>query len=221
VNDDLKARILAAARATRSSTRATSRAQSWAVLIGGVALASALFFAFDGPQHGEGRAPWFYAASVGGWSAIAALSAWAAFSRGRSAVGHPRSRLIAVAVGTPVALFAMMLAFAIAHPEVTLLHPERLGLKCLRLSLAAGSVPLLALALVRRRSDPVHPAAAGAALGAACGASAGVMVEMWCPVATPAHVAIGHILPIVVLALAGLGLGRLFIGIRNPPNRRL
>jgi hypothetical protein len=217
VSDDLKARVLVAARAMRSPTRAASHAQAWGVLVGGVALAIALFFAFDGPSHGQGRSAWFCGASVGGWSAIAAASAWAAFSRGRSAVGRPSARLVAVAAGTPVALFAMMVAFALAHPEVTLVHPERIGWKCLRLTLAAGAAPLLALALARRRSDPVHPAAAGAALGAACGASAGVMVEMWCPVATPSHVAIGHILPIAVLVLAGVALGRFFIAIRRPP----
>jgi hypothetical protein len=217
VNDDLKTRILAAARATRSPTRSASQAQAWAVLASGLALATGLFFAFDGPSHGQGRSAWFYGASVGGWSVIAALSVWAAFSRGRSAVGQPSARLVAVAVGTPVALFAMMVAFALAHPEVTLVHPERIGWKCLRLTLAAGAAPLLALALVRRRSDPVHPVAAGAALGAACGASAGVMVELWCPVATPSHVAIGHILPIGVLVLAGIVLGRFLIAIRRPP----
>jgi hypothetical protein len=220
VNDELKAKIMAAARAKPSPTRAASHGQAWAVLAFGIALSAALYFASDGPNHGQGRAGWFYVASVLSWLGVAALSGWAAFSRGGSAIGHSRGWLISVAVGTPVALFAMMIGFALAHPEVMLVHPERIGWKCLRLSLAAGGFPLLALALVRRRSDPVHPAATGAALGAACGASAGVMVEMWCPVATPAHVAIGHILPILILALAGLALGRLLIGIGRPPKRR-
>jgi hypothetical protein len=41
------------------------------------------------------------------------------------------------------------------------------------------------------------------------------MVELWCPVATPAHVALGHVLPIVVMALVGALLGARVIAIRG------
>jgi hypothetical protein len=73
---------------------------------------------------------------------------------------------------------------------------------------------LLSLALLRRGSDPVHPVATGAALGAACGAAAGVMVELWCPVAAPRHVAIGHILPITIVSILGALLGSRVIAMR-------
>jgi hypothetical protein len=108
-----------------------------------------------------------------------------------------------------------MFGFAVVHPEVTLVHPERVGFKCLGLTMAGAAFPLVGLALMRRRSDPVHPVATGAALGAASGASAGVMVEMWCPVAAPQHVASGHILPIVVLTALGALLGARVISIRG------
>lgn len=215
MSDDLKARLLAATRATRSPTRVVSHARVGLVVAISVVASSALFFATDGVRHGQGRPAWFYVASAAGWAAMAAASMWIAWARGRSAVGRPRAWLVAAAVGTPVALFAMMLAFAVAHPEVALVHPERIGFKCLDLTLVAGAFPLVGFTFVRRGSNPVHPAAAGAALGAACGAFAGVMVEMWCPVATPMHVAVGHILPIVILAIAGLLLGVRFMGIRS------
>jgi hypothetical protein len=214
MTSDLKDRILARARATPSPTRSASRVSAWLVLPSSIIVAAALFFAFDGAQHGRGRPAWFYAASSLGWAAVAALSMWAAFMRRRSALGRSRGWLVAVAVGTPSLLFAMMFAFAVVHPELTLVHPERIGLKCLGLTLAAGAFPLIALALVRRESDPVHPLATGAALGSACGASAGVMVEMWCPVADPQHVVIGHILPIAVMAMVGASLGARIIALR-------
>jgi hypothetical protein len=213
-SDDLRDRILARARATPSRTRSASRVTAWLVLPSSIIVAAALFFAFDGAHHGRGRPAWFYAASSLGWAAVAALSMWGAFMRGRSALGLPRGWLVAIAVGTPSLLFAMMFAFAVVHPELTLVHPERIGLKCLGLTLAAGAFPLMALALVRRGSDPVHPLATGAALGSACGASAGVMVEMWCPVAAPQHVVIGHILPIAVMAMVGASLGARIIALR-------
>jgi hypothetical protein len=187
----------------------------WLVLPSSLIVAAALFFAFDGPHHGQGRATWFYAASLLGWASVAALSIWGAFARGGSALGRPRTWLVAIAVGAPAALFAMMFGLAVVHPEVTIVHPERLGLKCLGLTVAAATFPLLALALIRRGSDPVHPIATGAALGSACGASAGVMVEMWCPVAASHHVAIGHILPIAIMAILGAVLGARVIAMRT------
>jgi hypothetical protein len=215
VNPELKARVLDAARAAPSATRTASLAFSWLVLPSSIIVAAALFFAFDGVNHGEGRPLWFYFASSIGWAAVAALSMWGALMRGGSAIGRPRAWLLSVTVGTPAVLFAMMFGFAVVHPEVTALNPERLGLKCLGLTVAAAAFPLLALALVRRGSDPVHPIATGAALGAACGASAGVMVEMWCPVAAPRHVLVGHVAPMIIMALVGAALGARLIAMRS------
>jgi len=211
---DLKSRILLAASETPSPTRPVSRAYTWLVVPASVIAAAALYFAFKGPVHSAGRPTWFYLASTIGWACVAALSMWGALGRGGSAVGRPRSWLIAFAVGTPATLFALMFAAGLAHPELTHLHAELPGFKCFGLTLAAAAFPLLALSLARRGSDPTHPVATGAALGAACGASAGVMVEMWCPVAAPAHVAFGHILPIVILTGLGATLGARFIAMR-------
>jgi hypothetical protein len=220
VTQDLKSRILASARATRSPPRRPSQFHVWLVLPSSCIVAAALFFAFDGLHHGQGRPSWFYVSSALGWSAVAALSVWGAFGRGGSALGRSRPWLAAVIVGTPSLLFAMMFGFAVVHPEVTLLHPERLGLKCLGLTLAAAVFPMLALVFLRRGSDPVHPVATGAALGAACGAAAGVMVELWCPVATPRHVAIGHILPIAIVTALGALVGWRVIAMRSASGGR-
>jgi hypothetical protein len=220
VTEDLKARILASTRAARSPPRRSSPVHAWLVLPSSAIVAAVLFFAFDGLHHGQGRPSWFYVASSLGWTAVAALSVWAAFGRGGSALGRSRPWLAAVAVGTPAILFAMMFAFAVVHPEVTRLHPERLGLKCLGLTVAGAVFPLLSLGFLRRGSDPVHPVATGAALGAACGAAAGVMVELWCPVAAPRHVAVGHILPIAIMTVLGALLGARVIAMRPYPGRR-
>jgi hypothetical protein len=220
VTEDLKARILASARATPSPRRPASQVYAWLVLPSSIIVGAVLFFAFDGLHHGQGRPSWFYVASSIGWMAVATLSVWAAFGRGGSALGRPRPWLTAVAIGTPALLFAMMSGFAVVHPEVTLLHAERLGLKCLGLTLAGAVFPLLSLAFLRRASDPVHPVATGAALGAACGAAAGVMVELWCPVAAPRHVAVGHILPIAIVSVVGALMGARVIAMRPRPRPR-
>jgi hypothetical protein len=217
LSDHLKARVLASARATRSPTRRASQLERWLVLPSSVIVAAAIFFAFDGPRHGQGRPLWFYLASSLGWMAVATLSLWAALGKGRSALGPSRPRLAALAVGTPAVLFAMMFGFAVLDPATTLLHPERIGYRCLGLTVAGAVFPLLSLGFIRRGSDPVHPLATGAALGAACGAAAGVMVELWCPVAAPRHVAVGHILPIAIVTAFGALMGARVIALRPRP----
>jgi hypothetical protein len=216
---DLKARVLDAARRTPSPTRGSAQARAWLVLPSSIIVAGSLYFAFGGPAHGQGRPPWFYVASALGWLGVAALSTWSVLGSGGSVTGRARPLLWATAIGTPALLFAMMFALVAIDPSVTAIHPERLGLKCFGLTVAAAAFPLLALIVVRRGSDAVHPAATGAALGAACGASAGVMVEMWCPVSEARHVAIGHIAPIVLLALLGASLGVRLLAIRANARR--
>ncbi len=213
MTDNPKARLLALTRATPSATRPAARRRAWLVAPVSFAVGAALFFAFGGPEHGRGRPAWFFAASVASWTAVSAAAMWAALDRGRSSLGRSLAWLAAVAAGTPSALFAIMLGFALEHPEVTRLHPERLGLKCLGIALGCAAFPCVSLILLRRGSDPIHPTASGAALGVACAASAGVVVELWCPVAAPLHVIVGHIVPMAVMCLAGAILGSRVLGL--------
>jgi hypothetical protein len=214
---DLKARVLDATRATPSPTRGSARARTWLVLPSSFIVAASLYFAFGGPEHGAGRPSWFYFASAMSWAAVAALSMWSVLGTGGSVTGRAGPLLWMSAVGTPAVLFAVMFAFVVVDPAATGIHPERLGLKCFGLTVAAAVFPLVALAVVRRGSDAVHPVATGAALGAACGASAGVMVEMWCPVGDVRHIAIGHVAPILLLAAVGALLGVRMLAIRAKP----
>ncbi len=200
---DLKTRVRASISRLHSPPRPPSQVRAWRVLFASAAVAAAQFFAAGGLAHGQGRASWFLFASTAGWSAVAALSIWGAYSRGASATGRARAWLLVIAVGTPSLLFAMMLAFAIAAPQITQIHPERGGYDCFLFTLGASLFPFVALIIGRRGSDPVHPAAAAGALGAASGAAGGAMVELWCPVALLRHVTLGHILPIALLSFAG------------------
>jgi hypothetical protein len=217
--NDAKERLLALARTMPSATRSSTRTGPWLIGFASVIIGAALYFATNGIEHGTGRALWFYLTCTISWSGVAAVSVWGVLGHARGTNWRPRSVLLLVAAGTPGVLFALMFALAVARPEVTAIHPERLGLKCLGLTLAAAVFPLVSLLYVRRASDPVHPALTGAALGSACGASAGIMVELWCPVAAPAHVAFGHVLPIIVLALLGSGIGARMLRVRRVRHR--
>jgi hypothetical protein len=214
-----KARLFERMRQEPSPTRRATRARAWLVLPAGVFVASALYFAFDGPEHGQGRPLWFYLAAATSWGAVAVLSMMGALGHERGASWRSRGALLAVALGTPAVLFGAMFAVAVIAPELTDLYADRTGFKCMGLTMAAAVFPLLALLRLRRQSDPVHPGATGAALGSACGASAGVMVELWCPVASPAHIAIGHVLPIVALSALGALFGARVLAVRRAPGR--
>ena len=216
---DPKSRLLALTRATPSSTRPATRRLAWLVAPASCAVGAALYFALDGVHHGEGRPGWLFAASVACWATVAAVAMWGALDRGRSSLGRSFGWLAAIAVGTPATLFAIMAGIATSHPEVTRLHAERVGFKCLALALACAVLPCVSLVVLRRGSDPVHPAAFGAALGVACGAAAGIVVALWCPVAAPLHVIVGHIAPMVITGLGGSLLGRRFLGLRVVPTR--
>jgi len=216
---DPKARLMAAIQSAPSQTRKTAQVWTWVVLPAGLIIAAALYFAMNGIEHGKGRALWFYVACALSWTAVAIVSLWGALGRARASSWRSRSALLAFALGTPAVLFATMFFFAVADPEVTTIHPEKIGWKCLGLTLAAAAFPLVGLLYAKRESDPVHPSFTGAALGSACGAAAGIMVELWCPVAAPRHVAFGHILPIMVLTGLGALLGTRILGLRRPPRR--
>lgn len=210
-----KARLFERMRLDPSPTRRAIRARAWLVLPAGVFVASALYFAFDGPEHGQGRPLWFYVAAVVSWMAVAILSMMGALGHGRRASWRSRGVLLAVAVGTPGLLFGVMCALRVVAPSLTEQYAEPPGFRCMGLSLAAAVFPLLGLLYVRRQSDPVHPGWTGAALGSACGASAGVMVELWCPVTSQAHVALGHVLPIIALSVLGAVLGARLLAVRR------
>ena len=50
-------------------------------------------------------------------------------------------------------------------------------------------------------------------MGAAAGAWGGVMIDLHCEIAHEMHVALAHVLPVVVLAAVGAIVGRRVLGI--------
>lgn len=220
VSIDLKQRVLAAVRKTPSPVRSDARREARLVAEGSLVVAAGLFLALEGVSHAGGRPLWFVVASMAVWVGVAAGSLWGAWRCGGSVADRSAAWLAAIALGTPALLLAVALAFAWLDPGLTTLHADRLGLRCFALTLAIAACPLVGLSIVRRSSDPVHPLANGAALGAASGACAGVMVDLWCPVGAARHVAIGHIAPVLALAVLGAVLGARVIAMRARPSRR-
>jgi hypothetical protein len=203
---DLKDRVLAAARLRTAPTRPeVRRRQAWRVAQAAAAMAAVLSIA-GGPAHASGRPE-----AVGSWilvgmAALALAASRLALPPRGSMLPPPAWRLAAIAIGVPVVVAAWLIAWHTAYDDPF----TRFGLRCFAFTAAAAPMPFVALLAFAPGFAPVRPRLVGAALGAAAGAWATVVVELWCPLADPAHVLVGHALPLVVLAAAGaLAGGRL------------
>lgn len=216
---ELKARILASAEREASPTRQVARARTRLVALSALGAALVLFALatlLDSRRPSPPPRPEvFAAATVAGWIAVGLVTTWAAFGRGRSMLGRPRAWLLAIAALTAPTLFGWMFFWNTRYAETMAPYPERSGKYCLAFTLVIAAWPLVALARVRRERDGSHASLAGAARGAALGALGGFLVDVWCPVANPAHVAFGHILPIVLLSAVGAVAGRRYSGVRS------
>jgi hypothetical protein len=212
-DSELKARILEAARREPSPTRQDVSRQTTLIVAAAVVVDLGLFFLFGGVHLGI-RPPLFVVATQAGSCAIALLALWGAFGRGRSMLGRPAPWLMWIAVATPIVLLAWVLSWSALYRDAALAIPGRIGFRCLAFSLALAAWPLALILRARRERNPVAPAATGAARGAAVGALAWVLVSLWCPLVNVSHLAIGHFLPLVVLALLGSWLGKRLTAVR-------
>jgi hypothetical protein len=129
-------------------------------------------------------------------------------------LGRARSRLIAMTIAAPATFIAWKLLWSSRYEHMMDPWPARPGLRCLAFTMLLAAWPFLALSSLGRASDPTHPRALGAALGVATGTCAAVLVDLWCPVADPGHLAVGHLLPIALVGLAGIWVGERILAVR-------
>lgn len=166
-----------------------------------------LFGDAGGLAHVGGRPAALGAWILAGTLALALSSTWLVLPSRRSMLSPARGLLLGVAIGVPLLVGAWLALWHTTYPDPFV----RTGLRCFALTVMTAPWPFAALARASRRLEPRHPRTAGAAIGGAAGAWAALMVELWCPLAVHEHVLVGHVLPLVVIALAGSAIGaRLF-----------
>jgi hypothetical protein len=207
--DALRARILAAAAASPSPTRPQGRRVALAMVGASLVVAAAVFERAGGLAHGAGRPLPITLTIAAGGAVAAALLTWIALGHGRSTLPRRPALLAATALVAPLALLGWLTAFHGSYTEPY----ERVGVRCLALTLVLAATPLAAFLRLRRGVEPRRPSALGAAAGAAGGAWAGVVVDLWCPLSAPSHALVGHALPLAVLVVVGAALGRLTLGV--------
>jgi len=210
--DSLRARTFAAIAARPSPTRRQAGVAARALVAASVAVGVMIFEEVGGFEHGAGRPIGITFALATGWSVVAAILTWLVLARSASSA-MPRWPLSAgvSALLAPILLFLWMRLFYGRYPEPY----DAVGYRCLRYSLFISALPLGSFLTLRRAIEPRFPALLGAAAGAACAAWAGALVDIWCPLANPVHILIGHLAPLVVATVVGAIAGRFMLGTRR------
>lgn len=210
---DLRARVLAEISSAPSPSRADHRKRIAIIATLGALASTSLFFAMGG--FARGVRPTELIAFTAGSGLLAALVMTRLSGFGGSMLGRPRPQLVlACVLAAPILACA---AFA-----ATMIWPEHAGeevaskshMGCAAITLLQGALPLVALLLPRRESDPVHPAITGAALGMTAGAWAAMMAYLRCPHVSAAHCIVAHVVPTLLLTALGALLGRLLLRVR-------
>lgn len=210
---DLKKRVLDAAAATPAPTRRSLRIRNIAIF-GVAACLMAEAFYYWGGLRASPRPTALVVETALGAACIAAVAMWGAYGRGRSMLGRSSIVLGAVGLVTPAALFAWKVLWSAGDPAMMVQWRDRVGYRCLWLSLLMAVFPFIAMLLIRRNSDPNHPRLTGASLGVAAAACAWVFTDLWCPVAFVPHLLLGHVLPIAILAALGALLGKWMFAVK-------
>jgi hypothetical protein len=215
---DLRASILAEAKKVPSPNRSETRRANTIALVMGVATSVTMIAAL-GLTLG-GRPLPFVLLTLVGWAAIALATSVVGEGRGETMLGRARVVVVVFALAAAPAIFAWVMGCTIGWPEVREgAGTIRQHVACLLATLLLSTGPLVALAFVRRASDPVHPRATGAAIGAAAGAWGGVLIDMHCPLTQPMHVALAHVAPVVIYATIGALVGSRLFGVRGRADR--
>ncbi len=223
---ELRARVLDATRREPAAPAATGRQTQWRVIGRGFAVLSAICIlaAIHGSEAKTPRPLGCILSLELLWATLAVAATWAGVNRGRSMLGRSRALRVGVAALTPAAMLAAWLPVAFAWPQTL---QDTSGLRahviCIVMTISLAAGPLLAFVYMRRASDPVSPRLTGAALGAAAGAWGDVAHVLICGYTAPAHILIGHILPIALLTGVGVVLGDRVVALRAgstaPPAR--
>jgi hypothetical protein len=211
---DLRARIMAAVRAEPVPPRAVGLRRAAWLLAGALVFSTGLSIAIGMPGL-RGR-PLAYVGSLAlAWLLVGAAATWSGVARGGSMLGRGVGWSVAVAALTPVALLATSLALGMAWPQT---WKDDAGgpahLLCLVGTTAFAFGPLAVFFAVRRSTDPVAPRLTGAAIAAAAGAWGALGIEVHCRYTSPWHVVVGHVLPVALLAVAGMAVGSRLVAVR-------
>lgn len=147
------------------------------------------------------------------FSALGIAAAVVAVRPGRRGLGSPARALAATSL-TVAPLYALValswpMTCAISEAHASRLHPW--GLPCLSVATLVGAITLSLLTYSLRHTVPSAARLRGAALGAASGAWAGLILVLHCSASAPAHIVVGHVLPVAAFVALGTLIAPIFL----------
>ena len=199
--DELKAEILADAAQTPSPTRRTVRRGVW-LAVAFCGLVAYVGFEAMGRVAWFGRSSAYIGLAAAAFSVVAVAATLFALPR-RSMFGPPLRATLAVAFIAPTLIMGALLVLNQQYPGTSLACAKRVGLVCMDLMFTLGAFPIVALLLAQKRGLALRPLQAGFGTGIAVGAWTGVGITLSCECTHASHVALGHVLPILILAAFG------------------
>jgi hypothetical protein len=211
---DLRARVLAEVARAPSPTRADYKRRIMLVATIGALATVSLFLGMGGMSPGT-RPVEMIAFTVGFALVAAAVLTRLSSGERNSMLGRSRPLLLTAIVVTAPVLAVVALCASMVWPHAADDHLETgTHLACGAMSVLQGALPLLALLIPKRGTDPVHPAVTGAALGMTAGAWTVAMAYMRCPHGAALHCILAHVVPTLILTALGAGLGWLLLRVR-------
>jgi hypothetical protein len=214
-SDELRQRVLAAVLAEPVPPRAVGMRRR-ALRLARILVVWVLISLAIGLPGLRGR-PLAYVSSLAvAWLLVGVAATWAGVGRGRSMLGRGAIWSSATAVLTPMALLATSLALGNLWPETLTDHAGvSRHLLCVVGTIGFALGPLGLFIAMWRESDPVGPRLTGASIAAAAGAWGALAIELHCRFTSLFHVIIGHVLPVALLALAGIAVGRRYLRVSS------
>jgi hypothetical protein len=210
-----QAAILQLAATNKGPDRRRTLLAHVGIILFGPVLLAVLLQLLGGYTQGDRPLP-FVVGTSAGWVTVALACGWLALRRDQDMLGTSTRTLVITAGLAPVALFGWLLLWNRFYlPDACPPGVSSWGTSCHQLIIAMSAVMFSAFATVRRFGDPVHPKATGAVMGVSAAAAAGMVINLRCSCATPLHVGFGHVLPLAVAALAGVGFGAWLLRLRR------
>ncbi len=203
---ELRARILAQAGARPAPTRAGLARRRAFAAVGSVAWLAIV------SSFGHVRPAAAGAVMLVVWAALAlGFGVYFARVRGARVARSP----FALGALTPIGAVLVLAATTVLGAWLGHSTDHHSGvIECAVLSIACSLGPLALALYVERRSDPIAPAASGAALGAVAGALGGVAMSFICARTETAHVLVGHVTGFVAVAIVAALVGRRVLALR-------
>jgi hypothetical protein len=208
--------VLDSVRRESAPTRAQTATRRLAIGVAGFVPALALVALLA--HHGDYRPVGYIVFVACTWASVAVLTTWLALRTGRSILGVARVWLVAATLAVPPALAILAGVATALWPQTNVAESDAgAHALCFVLTTLAALGPVLAFALLRRESDPVHPRWTGALIGAASGACGATAVALLCEHTYPVHILVGHVLPVVLVTLVGAFLASRVVTLRGKP----